>query len=61
VFQIHAVNEHGKTVMKRQLKRDQVTEEVGEPAVGQGLGKSMNNFPLLAGTMLDRNAGNERG
>jgi transposase len=24
VFQIHAVNEHGKTVLKKQLKRDQV-------------------------------------
>ena len=26
VFQIHAVNEHGKTVLKKQLKRDQVAE-----------------------------------
>ncbi len=26
VFQIHAVNEHGKTVLKKQLKRDQMTE-----------------------------------
>ena len=24
VFQIHAVNEHGKTVLKKQLKRDQL-------------------------------------
>ena len=26
VFQIHAVNKHGKTVMKRQLRRDQVAK-----------------------------------
>jgi transposase len=26
VFQIHAVDEHGKTVLKKQLKRDQVAE-----------------------------------
>ena len=26
VFQIHAVNEHDKTVLKKQLKRDQVAE-----------------------------------
>ncbi len=26
VFQIHAVNEHGKTVLKKQLRRDQVAE-----------------------------------
>lgn len=26
MFQIHAVNEHGKTVLKKQLKRDQVAE-----------------------------------
>lgn len=26
VFQIHAVNEHGKTVLKKQLKRDQIAE-----------------------------------
>jgi len=26
VFQVHAVNEYGKTVLKKQLKRDQMTE-----------------------------------
>lgn len=26
VFQVHGVNEHGKTVLKKQLKRDQVAE-----------------------------------
>ncbi len=26
VFQIHAVDEQGKTVLKKQLKRDQVAE-----------------------------------
>lgn len=26
VFQVHAVNEYGKTVLKKQLKRDQMAE-----------------------------------